>query len=107
MAIALGPVSSMVTRNLYATQNARLAWCQQLSTSVEAEIELDFWSFCIGMFNGQVMMPKPSAVRVVHSDTNDTGYGGYSVEHAWWTCCDWSMVKMGGITATRVPPGRS
>ena len=85
MAVALGPVSSMMTRNLYATLNARLAWCQQLSISVEAHIELDFWSSCIGQFNGQDMWPKPSAVRVVYSDASDTGYGGYtggySVEH--------------------------
>ena len=31
--------------------------------------------------NGKEIWHSPSAMKVVHSDASDTGYGGYTMEH--------------------------
>ena len=81
MSLALGPVTRMMTRNLYLVLNQRIAWCQNLVLTPEASQELTFWMEEITKFNGRYIWPKPSALRVVYSDASDTGYGGYMVEH--------------------------
>ena len=52
MSIALGPVTRLMTRSLYATLNDRVSWCQRLNVSAEAILELDFWCSCVDQFNG-------------------------------------------------------
>lgn len=81
MAPALGPVTRLMIRSLYAVPNARRSWCQSMVLSPEAKDELLFWQKQIGNFNGQSIWPSPSAVRVVYSDASSTGYGGYYMEH--------------------------
>ena len=81
MSLALGPVTRLMTRSLYAVLNSRLSWWQQLTLSKEAMEELVFWKNHMHKLNGQNLWPSPSAVRVVYSDASNTGYGGYSVEH--------------------------
>ena len=44
-------------------------------------MELEFWVNCLHSYNSQPIWYSPSAVGVVYSDTSDTGYGGYTVEH--------------------------
>ena len=78
MSMAIGPVACLMTCSLYTVLNARRSWCAQLPLSMEAKSELKFWLAKIREFNGQNLWPKPSAVRVVSSDT---GFGGYTVEH--------------------------
>ena len=70
-----------MTHNLYAVLNRRLAWCHRLTLSGEASQEIDFCLSEITNFNGRYIWPKPSAVRVVYSDSSATGYGEYMVEH--------------------------
>ena len=81
MALALGPVTRLMTRSLYVVLSSRTAWCQRLELTAEAAVELKFWLHEIEKFNGQCIWPRPSAVRVVYSDASSTGYGGYVVEH--------------------------
>ena len=81
MSLALGPVTRLMTRSLYATLNSRVAWCQKLLLTPEAVEELKFWFNEVTKFNGQHIWPKPSAVRIVYSDASSTGFGGYIVEH--------------------------
>ena len=81
MSPALGPVTRLMTRSLYATLNNRNSWYHQLELTGEALLEIHFWHSKISSFNGQHIWPKPSAVRVVYSDASATGYGGYMVEH--------------------------
>ena len=81
MSLVLGPVTHLMTRNLYAVLNCRLVWCHKLTLSNEAYQELHFWLSEITKFNGRHIWPKPSAVRVAYSDASATGYGGYLVEH--------------------------
>ena len=81
MSLALGPITRLMTRGMYAVLNTRVSWCQQLALSAEAKSEMMFWQNKMNLFNGQDLWPKPSAVRVVYSDASNTGYGGYTVEH--------------------------
>ena len=81
MSPALGSVTRLMTRSLYATLNSRIAWCHKVTLTEEALQEIGFWLTEISNFNGQQIWPKPSAVRVVYSDASSTGYGGYVVEH--------------------------
>ena len=81
MSLALGPVTRLMTRSLYAVLNGKAAWCQGLVLTPEATEELQFWVGQIMNFNGQHIWPRPSAVRVVYSDASSIGYGGYVVEH--------------------------
>lgn len=81
MALALGPVTRLMTRSLYTVLNARRSWCQYLLLTADAMEELSFWLEHIDKFNGQNIWPRASAVRVVYSDASSTGFGGYCVEH--------------------------
>ena len=81
MSLALGLVTRLMTRALYAMLNARGSWFQQVLFTSDALEELAFWLRHISALNGQNLWPDPSAVRVVYSDASDTGYGGYCVEH--------------------------
>ena len=81
MSIALGPVTRLMTRGLYALINTHNSWCYTLTISPEAIKELQFWLGQINNFNGQNMWHSPSAIRVVYSDASSSGYGGYLVEH--------------------------
>lgn len=78
MSLGLGPLSCLMARSMYAALNT---WCQKLELSNEAREEVQFWFNSLENFNRQDIWPKPSAVRVVYSDTSATGYGGYTVEH--------------------------
>ena len=84
MALALGPVTRLMTRSLYAVLNSRTAWCQRLELTAEAAVELKFWLHEIEKFNGQRIWPRPSAVRVVYSDASSMGYGGTWLNTATW-----------------------
>ena len=81
MSLALGPGARFRTRALYALLESRQAWCDVLLVTQDAEEELRFWAECFDQFNSQPIWHSPAAVRGVYSDANDTGYGGYTVEH--------------------------
>ena len=81
MSIALGQVSRLMTRSLYALISTRHSWCQMLEISAEARFELQFWAEQLEKLNGQEIWHSPSAIRFAYSDASDTGYGGYTIEH--------------------------
>ena len=85
MGLAVGPVSRLMTRSLYALLESRIAWCGLLALPEEARKELEFWSTNLADYKAQPIWHSPSAVRVVYSDASDTGYGGYVVEHGHYT----------------------
>jgi len=82
--MVLGPVARLMTRSLYALINTRQAWCEFLTITEEAKAEIQFWLTEIQKFNGQDIWLGPSALRVVHSDASNAGYGGYTVEHGYY-----------------------
>ena len=81
MSLALGSVSRLMTRSLYAVLSNRNSWWQELPLTTQAQVEVCFWLERISEFNGQNIWPKLSALRVVYSDASSTGFGGYTVEH--------------------------
>ena len=81
MSLAVGPVSRLMTRSMYALLSARRHWNQLLDVTPEARAELEFWCNQIDHVNGQEIWHSPSAVRLVYSDASDTGYGGFTVQH--------------------------
>ena len=81
LSLALGPVSRLMTRSLYALLNSRQSWCSKLPLSQEAKSELQFWLGGLEGWNGQEIWHSPAAIRVVYTDASQTGYGGYTVEH--------------------------
>ena len=94
MGLALGPVTRLMTHNLYAMLIARSSWHQELFITQEAPEEVAFWLEHMEKFNGLNIWPEPSAVRVVHADASSTGYGGYCVEHGDQIAAgQWSLVE--------------
>ena len=83
MSIALGPVTRLMTRNLYGLIATRYSWCHMLQISSEVWSELKFWSDQLEDFNGQDIWHSPYAIRFVFSDASNTGYGGYTIEHGY------------------------
>ena len=81
MCLALGPITRFMTRSLYSVINAWQSWCQMVSVSPEAHLELNFWLSNLQRYNGQNIWHSPSVVRIVYSDASNVGYGGFTVEH--------------------------
>ena len=81
MSLALGSVSRLMTRSLFAVLNSRTSWWQNLHLTRQARGEVGFWLARISEYNGQNIWPKPSALRIVYSDASATGFGGHTVEH--------------------------
>ena len=80
MSLAIGPISHLRTRALYAVLNRRRCWADWLSLTADALEELHFWRQNIEYFNGQLIWFSAGATRVFFSDASSTGYGGYTVE---------------------------
>ena len=81
MGLALGNITRLRTRNLYAILHTRSAWSDRVFMDSKAREELVFWLGNVDCFNGQSIWRSPSAVRVVYSDASSTGFGSYIVEH--------------------------
>ena len=75
MSLALGPVTRLMTKNLYADLNTWEFWCQMLPISAE------FWLNHVDSLNGRRIWQGSSAVRVVYTDASNSEYGGHTVEH--------------------------
>jgi len=82
MSIAMGPVTRLMTRSMYALLNTRQFWCQYLRITQPVQEEISFWLQRLDTFNGQGIWHTPSAVRMVYADASCTGYAGYTVEHS-------------------------
>ena len=81
MSLAIGPVSRLMTRSMYALLNSRQYWDQPLSMTPEVKAELQFWNSQLELINGKEIWHSTSAIRVVYSDASATGYGSFTVEH--------------------------
>ena len=56
MSIAVGPVSSFMTRSLYAVINSRSSWYEKLQLPAEAQLKLNFWKNSITDYNKPAYM---------------------------------------------------
>ena len=52
MEIAIGPVTRMWTRSLYALVSKAPSWDSPIMLSDKASTEIEFWSLCFEKFNG-------------------------------------------------------
>jgi len=83
-----GPVSRLMTRDIYALLNSHQYWCQLFPLMPEAKQELCFWRDQVSEINGKEVWHSPSAVRVMYSDASDMGYGGFTVKHGYYVVQD-------------------
>jgi len=68
-------------------------WCQTLTLTAEAGVELQFWLDQTNNINCQEIWHNSSTVRVAYSNTSDVSFGGFMVEHG--SCCPRGMVSGG------------
>ena len=95
MSLAVGMISHLMIRRLYALLSSCMYWCQSLPIKPEAREELKFWFSQIGLINGREIWHSPLALRVVYSDASASGYGGFTVEHSCHVAHgEWSPDKM-------------
>ena len=80
MSIALGPVTRLRTRSMYAVINCRQYWNEVLPIDRDTYDELVFWYNNISSLNGQPIWFSSGATRIAYSDASSTGFGGYVVE---------------------------
>ena len=77
MSLALGPVSSLMTRALYRAIESRSFWSDSIFLSESVTDELSFWSTNISLFNGSPFRFRLAPTIQVFSDASDFGFGGY------------------------------
>ena len=83
---AIGPVTRMWTRSLYALVNKAPGWDSPITLSDKASTKIEFWSLCFEKFNGNHIWPTSPIVNVTHCvsylDSSDFTWGGYVVQIA-------------------------
>ena len=80
MSLAMGPITRLRTRALYAALNNRSSWADKCHLPAEAREELEFWKTNVQLLNGKPIWFSPGTTRIVYSDASSSGYGGYVVE---------------------------
>ena len=78
VALAVGPISRLLTRQMYLAIVSRSAWDHTLRFSPALLEELRFWYNNIDSFNGYSLRPPPDSSTVVFSDASDVAFGGFS-----------------------------
>lgn len=79
MALAVGPISRLCTRQMYYTIESRSSsWDTAISLSPALLEELRFWLFNIDYFNGFAIRPPSSTAIIIFTDASDYAFGGHS-----------------------------
>ena len=78
VALAVGPISRLLTRQMYFAIETRSAWDNTIHFSPSLLIELKFWYCNIDCFNGYSIRPPLATHTVVFSDASDVALGGFS-----------------------------
>ena len=77
MTLAVGPISSLLTRAMYRTIESRLFWSDNVFLSDPVVNELQFWAANISSLNGFPIKLRLAPTMQIFSDASDTGYGGF------------------------------
>ena len=88
MSLALGPITRLRTRAVYAEINRSRSWADKLGLSVDSQTELKFWLDSVDFLNGKPIWFSSGATRIVYSDASTTGYMvelGNEVAHGQWS----------------------
>lgn len=79
VALAVGPISRLLTRQMYLAIESRSAWDHSFCFPSALLEELKFWFCNIESFNGFSIRPPPDSSTVfVFSDASDAAFGGFS-----------------------------
>ena len=78
VALAVGPISRLLTRQMYFAIETRSAWDNTIHFSPSLLFELKFWFCNIDCFNGYSIRPPLATHTVVFSDASDVAFGGFS-----------------------------
>ena len=78
VALAVGPISRLLTRQMYLAIESRSAWDHLFLFPPALLEELKFWFCNIESFNGYSIRPPPDSSTVVFSDASDAAFGGFS-----------------------------
>ena len=87
MSLAVGPISRLLTRQMYFAIESKPAWDHLLCISDSLLEELKFWYLNIECFNGySIKAPLVSSI-VIFTDASEMAFGGFSA------CLDGSPVS--------------
>ena len=78
VALAVGPLSRLFTRQMYLAIESRSAWDHTFHFSSALLEELRFRYCNIDSFNDYSLRPPPDSSTVIFSDASDVGFGGLS-----------------------------
>ena len=78
VALAVGPLSRLFTRQMYLAIESRSAWDHTFHFSSALLEELRFRYCNIDSFNDYSLRPLPDSSTVIFSDASDVGFGGLS-----------------------------
>lgn len=76
--LAVGPISRLLTRQMYFAIEIRSAWDNTIHFSPSLLLELKFWCCNIDCLNGYSIRPPLATHTVVFSDASDVAFGGFS-----------------------------
>ena len=76
--LAVGPISRLLTRQMYFAIETRSAWDNTIHFSPSLLLELKFWCCNIDCLNGYSIRPPLATHTVVFSDASDVAFGGFS-----------------------------
>ena len=78
VALAVGPISRLLTRQMYFAIETRSAWDNTIHFSTSLLLELKFWYCNIDCLNGYSIRPPLATQTVVFSDASFVAFGGFS-----------------------------
>ena len=77
IALAVGPISRLLIRQMYLAIESRSAWHHTLRFSPALLEQLRFWYNNIHSFNGYSLHPPLDSSTVIFSDASDVAFGGF------------------------------
>ena len=78
VALAVGPISRLLTRQMHFAIETRSAWDNTIHFSPILLFELKFWYCNIDCLNGYSIRPPLATHTVVFSNASDVAFGGFS-----------------------------
>ncbi len=80
MGPALGPLSRLLTRKMYAFVDQSRTWDGIHHLDMDTRQEIDFWLENFNRLNGYAIKSKHAFTKIVYSDASDHSFGGFVVE---------------------------
>ena len=78
VALAVGPISRLLTRQMYLAIETRSGWDHPLHFSPSLVEELRFWRCNVDSFNGYAIRPPVASSTIVFTDASDVSFIGFS-----------------------------